>query len=513
MMLKIHLLKMCPMKTKQILLNRPQLVGALSTQKQKYFELGRGTGKTTYLGFHISQLLKQMPRASFALVGSTYSQILSRFLPAIKEGLELFGIYEGMDYVVGTSLGKKAGFRLPYQAPETYKNIIHFSNGCIFQLVSLDHRDSGRGLNSYAIIGDEAALLDDEKLAINVKNTNRAKKAIFKNAPLLHSEVFTSSTPLTKKGKWFTDMEEEARKHPEKVLFVKATAKENLHNLRSDYFEYMRQAYTNDVIYNAEMLNIRPKEITDGFYAQLNPDIHYYTDYDNSYLESLDLKDLNGKSFSCKQDRDINPKLPLIMSVDWGGNINTMTISQLQDNTYKIVKEFHVKSPKILDNLWLEEFLPYYASFPNKVVKFYFDRQGNSKTANSKYTFAEQAANLMRNAGWTVHLMTTGVNPEHLDKFRLINVMLRSDGRNRLPKIRINSANCSNLIISLERTEIRETSKGLEKDKRSERRKTVEQEHATHYSDTFDYPLYAMFNEKFKNGSRTNDDLPNDTLG
>jgi len=500
------------MKTTKVLLNPAQVAAALAPQKQKFLEWSRGSGKTTYLGFDTSQVLKQLPRASGALVGSTYSQILSRFLPAIKEGLEMFGIYENIDYVVGSMAGKKMGFKMPYQSPDAFNNIIHFSNGFIYQMVSLDHKDSGRGLNSYLIRGDEAALLDDEKLAINVRNTNRAKKAIFKNAPLLHSEVFTSSTPLTKKGKWFTDMEEVARKNPTEVAFIKATAHCNLHNLRSDYFEYMRQAYTNDVIYNAEMLNIRPKEITDGFYAQLNEDIHYYTDYDNSYLEGLDLKTLDGKSFSCKQDRDVNPNKPLIISVDWGASINTLTVSQLQDNTYKVLKEFYVKTPKILDHLFLEEFIPYYSSFPHKTIKFYGDRAGNSKVANSKLTFVQQASQILRDAGWKVHEMTVGTNPNYMDKFRLINVMLRDDGRKRLPKIRINSANCPNLIISLERAEIRDTSRGLEKDKRPEQRKSVEQQHATHFSDTFDYPIFSMFNETFMNTNRTSDDLPNSNL-
>ena len=240
-----------------------------------------------------------------------------------------------------------------------FNNIWHWANGCIFQFVSLDHKDSGRGLNSFAIRGDEAALFDDEKLAINVKNTNRAKKAIFKNAPLLHSEVFTSSTPLTKKGRWFTDMEEEATRNPGKIYFGKATAKVNIQNLRADYFEYMRQSYSNDIVYNAEMLNIRPKEITDGFYAQLTED-HYYTDYDNGLLEGLPLKDLDGKSFTCKQDLDLKRGQPLIMSVDWGANINAMTISQEQGDTYRVLKEFFVKSPRILNDLFLEEFIPYY---------------------------------------------------------------------------------------------------------------------------------------------------------
>lgn len=500
------------MKSNKILLNPAQIYAAMAPQKQKYLEWGRGTGKTTYLGYDFSQLLKQMPRASFAMVGSTYSQILSRFLPSIKEGLEMFGIHENIDYVVGTMAGKKMGYAMPFQSPDAFNNIMHFSNGCIFQFVSLDHKDSGRGLNSYAIRGDEAALLDDEKLAINVKNTNRAKKAIFKNASLLHSEVFTSSTPLTKKGKWFTNMEDEAKKKPKEVAFIKATAKCNLQNLRPDYFEYMRQAYTNDVIYNAEMLNIRPKEITDGFYAQLNPDTHYYTNYDNGYLESLDLKDLNGKNFNCKQDRDLTLNQPLTISVDWGANINTMTVSQLQDDTYRVLNEFYVKTPKILDHLFIEQFLPYYEAYPTKVIKFYCDRTGNSRVANSKHTFAEQAANILRNAGWKVHMMTVGVNPNYIDKFRLINVMLRDDGRKRLPKIRINEANCPNLVISLEHAEILEGQNGFQKDKRSERRKTVEQQHATHFSDTFDYPLFAMFWESFNNASRTNDDLPNSNL-
>ena len=500
------------MKTNKVFLNAAQIAAAFSFQKQKYLEWGRGTGKTTYLGYDTSQLLKQMPRGSFAMVGSTYSQILSRFLPAIKEGLELFGIYENIDYVVGSMAGKKMGFKMPFQAPDAFNNIIHFSNGCIFQMVSLDHKDSGRGLNSYAIRGDEAGLFDDEKLAINVKNTNRAKKEIFKNASLLHSEVFTSSTPLTKKGKWFTDMQDYAMRNPKEAIFIKATAHCNLHNLRSDYFEYMKQAYTNDVIYNAEMLNIRPKEITDGFYAQLNPDIHYYTNFDNSYLETLDLKKLDGTSFNCKQDADLDVTKPLIISVDWGANINTLTVSQHQDKEYRVLKEFYVKSPKILDHLFLEEFIPYYDSYPNKTIRFYGDRSGNSRVANSKFTFAEQAAQLLRNAGWKVHLMTVGNNPSYMDKFRLINVMLREDGRGRLPKIRINSANCPNLIISLEHAEIIDTSAGLKKDKRSEQRKSVEQQHATHFSDTFDYPIYSLFAELFSNQLKSTEDLPNSTL-
>ena len=153
-----------------------------------------------------------MPGATFALVGSTYQQILSRTLPSTKEGLAVLGIFENYDYVVGKN-GSRFGFKEPIQAPDKWENVIHFSNGSIFQLVSLDNANSSRGLNAFGVIGDEAALFDPEKLFISVKTTNRAKKARFKHATLLGAEIYASSTPLTKKGKWFTDMEEVAKKN------------------------------------------------------------------------------------------------------------------------------------------------------------------------------------------------------------------------------------------------------------------------------------------------------------
>lgn len=141
------------MRVKKVILNIAQILAAMAPQKQKFLEWGRGTGKTTFFGYDTISLVKQMPRASFAFVGSTYSQILSRFMPAIKDGLELFGVYEGVDYVVGSMAGKKMGFQMPFQSPDAFNNIWHWANGCIFQFVSLDHKDSGRGLNSYAIRG------------------------------------------------------------------------------------------------------------------------------------------------------------------------------------------------------------------------------------------------------------------------------------------------------------------------------------------------------------------------
>lgn len=500
---------------KQVIqLNLAQLVAVMAQQKVKMLIWGRGTGKSTILAYFMVLMVKYFPKATFILVGNTYSQILTNTLKSTKNGLKLFGFYEGLDYIVGSSMGKRMGYKMPNEKPDKWENIIHWSNGTVFQLVSLDNANSGRGINSSGILSDETALQDEEKLAISVKNTNRSipQGIIYKNHPLLFSETYVTSMPITKKGKWVLKYKELAQQKPDDYFYQLANAKSNLHNLRGDYFEYMRQSYADDVTYNAEMLNVQPREITDGFYAQLNPEKHYYVDYDNGYLETIPLTNIDGTHFNWKQDRDLKTAQPLMISVDWGANINCLTVLQHTDKVVRFVKEFYVKTPKILDHLFLEEFIPYYDSYPTKVIKMYYDRTGNSRTANSKHTFAEQAAIILRNAGWKVHLMTVSVNPSHIDRFRLINVMLRDNGIKRLPAIRINEANCPNLIISLEHAEIKETASGLEKDKTSERRKSVEQQHATHFTDTFDYPLYALFWEMFNNMSRTSEDIPNNTL-
>lgn len=509
-------------KRGKITLNFAQMVAIMAKAKVKFLEWGRGTGKSTILAYFMLMMVKHLPRATFILVGNTYAQVLSNTLKSTKAALEFFGIYEDIDYVVGSSQGKRMGFKMPYEKPNHWKNIIHFSNGTVFQLVGLDNPNSsngGRGINSSGILADEAALLDNEKLSINVKNTNRASKSgIYGDSPWLLSETYVSSTPLTKKGKWFIEGEELARKQPDKYFFHSATAHWNLDNVRSDYFEYMRDSYSSELIYNAEMLNIRPKEIADGFYPQLTED-HYYTNKDNDYLESIPLCDINGdpltnddKHFNSKQDADVIKSEPLIISVDWGANINAMTVHQLQDNTWYVLKEFFVKSPKILDHLFIEEFLPYYSSHQNKTVYFYYDRTGNNRTANSKMTFADQAKEIMENHGWIVHNMTTGLNPSYIDKFRLLNIMFKDDGRKQLPKIRINKTNCPNLIVSMEHAEAYDRGRGLEKDKRSEQRKGVEQEHATHLSDTFDYPIFEMFWDKYVGNYVKTEDLPISTF-
>lgn len=474
----------------------------MSYQKQKYLEWGRGTGKSTILGWYMKEFVRQMPRATFFLVGETYTQILNRTLPSTKEGLEMFGLHEGVDYFINAK--PPSHFERPYQAPTSYSHFICFSNGAGFHLVSQDRPGTGRGLNTYGGIGDEAALLDKEKLFNDVQTTNRAKKARFSKAPLLNAEIYASTTPMTKTGRWFIQQEKEARREPNEVFFSRANALANKQHLSAGWFKKMKRESPTQMHYEAEVLNIRPKAVTNGFYPQLNSNRHYYNaEYDYSRIKNYSTEEQGEivRSLSCLTDKDLDLDSELIMSVDWGANINSMVISQYIGGQYRILKSFFVKSPKILTHLWEEEFLPYYRNHRRRVIKFYYDRNGNSRVANSNKTFAEQAIELMRADNWRVHQMTQGLDPYHNDKYFVINKVLLRDQLD-LPQIRINKQNNPDLIIALEHTEAKEGRNGIEKDKRSEKRKSVSPEHATHLTDAFDIPIYSLFKGKVRTSAK-----------
>lgn len=247
-----------------------QMTGIICNQRYGIpnitIEAARGSGKSTVLGWFIKEAVRQMPRSTGVIVGETFVQIKSRTLPSTKEGMEMFGLFEGIDYVVGRC-GKDLGFAMPFQAPDSWANVIHFSNGAIAIMVSLDNPNSGRGLNAYWVIGDEAALLTYERLFNNVLTTNRAKKAQFKGKSMLHAQIFVSSVAMTKKGEWFTNMEklmldeikEKIPLNKRKYAFIKASALVNKHNLKDGWIEDMKKQSLSRILFEAEIMNIRPR--------------------------------------------------------------------------------------------------------------------------------------------------------------------------------------------------------------------------------------------------------------
>lgn len=465
------------MSKKQIELNIAQLYLVTAKQRIKVLEGGRGIGKSTILAYQIKEVITQMPRSYNVIVGETYMQILTRTLPSTIFGLEMFGLIKEQHFVVGERGPKH--WPEPYTPPLNYKHVIHFYTGAVYVLVSQDRPGSGRGQNVDSILGDEAALLDGEMLYNDVILTNRGNLHRYKTH-LHHSVLFTSTTPMSKKGRWMFDYEKQARSNPDEYFYLLAPATVNIHNLGQRYFVEAKRAAPSKIHYEAEILSIRPPSIANGFYPTLTKD-HYYYAHSETYFGSIDSK---VESVDCRIDTDLDPTLPLCVGIDWG-TFNSMVVFQVKGKTIHVLKSFWVQNPRILDDMIKEDFLPYYRHHKTKRIYMYYDRNGNARRPAARTTLAEHAQQLFEKGGWSVIRKTTGLDAKHDEKYHLIARAFKEDDA-RLPKIRINKPNNQDLIVSLENAEARESTGQIKKDKRSEQRKTVKQQHATHLSDAFD---------------------------
>ena len=195
----------------------------------------------------------------------------------------------------------------------------------------------------------------------------------------------------------------------------------------------------------------------------------------------MDLNIEDGKK-DCQWDKDCKTSLPINISHDWGA-FNSITIDQFVPsvNTVYFINAMHVSHPLFIDDL-ANMFVKYYATHHKKVVYQWGDKSGNKKEGNSKDTYFQQFAAILRKAGWSVRRQKIG-DIEHLARHRFI-IKLHKEDDPRLPKIMHNLNNCNDLRIALESAPM----KGSKKDKRSELNPAIKQEHATHLTDAFIRP-------------------------
>lgn len=454
-------------------------------------EAGRGAGKSTAISDWSAEVVYNMPRSNNLLIGETYQQILTRTLPSTILGWENLGMFQGLHYFVGKKAPAKWKWKLPYQPPKKFENAICFHNGTIYTLISQDKGNDGRGLNSDSQIKDEAGILDRQKLEQNTDPTQRGSKLdLFEDKLMFLSDLSVSTTPLTQKGNWFLAKEEYARKYPEKAFFLSATCTVNKKNLPKDYLPNAK-AKMLEWIFNAEYLNIRPRQIKGGFYPLLDQTKHTFNKFNYDYYQKI------GQAVDCRGDGDLSKKHPLILGVDWGAAINCLVACQHVGKEFRALKSMYALGDKkeIQDDLFAE-FDKYYAHHKksNNTIYLWYDNMGNNNTGNTKYTRAQQAQRQLNALGWRVILKTKGGrNPDHDKKHILWNAILKED-HHRLPTFRMNYANCKELWVSMFNAKaIMGNRDEIKKDKREERSGSILRQHATDLSDAIDAAIYGMF--------------------
>lgn len=493
---------------KTVTLNIPQAMAAMASHKNLYLEWARGTGKTTFLGYRAKRITEQMPRCTGLLIGPSYNFLLSRIVPSLVQGLEMFGLYQDLHYFIGKQppLRWRSGWTKAYQPPEKWNNYITFWNGVGFHLISHDLPDDGRGLNTDVQIGDEAAILDPKKLEANTNATLRGTNVReFRDIQLFGASLFVSSTPITPEGQWFIEREELAKSNPKEYAFISATSRYNKQNLMAGYLEKAREEALSEYIYLAEYENVRPKFTKDGFYGLLDPDEHLYT-AQAPRQRTFNSEDLP-KNPDCSFDTDLIKALPLILSIDWGGAINCLTVNQhiASLKEYRTLKSMYVlgEDQKIQDDLF-NDFHAYYKlhQTSNKNIYLWYDASGNHRTGNTRFTRAEQARQQLIALGWHVHLMDPHriINVIHEDKHLLWETILRGD-HPALPRYRMNRHNAKDCYISMKFAKTKLGSRGEVKKNKSSEKSAKRREHATDLSDANDIALFGMFYHLLRYGS------------
>lgn len=470
-----------------------QVLFMMSKHKLTALDWGRGTGKSIILAYRIMQFVYNLHRSKIAMPGETYKQLLTRTLPSTIEGLELLGFKKGVHFFVGGRSPKQWKWPEAYQPPLDYDGVITFYTGATFQLISLETDTGGRGPNYDGIIGDEAGLNDVTRLSNNVLASNRGNMDRYNNHWLHHSILFASSTPQTKKGRWFLDQKDAAIENPNEVLYLQAPSTMNAHNLGEDFFKTCRRLMT-ELQYNAEILCIRPESVENGFYPNFNEELHTYDASNINYLFGLGSDTDELKNITSKSDSDIRNDYPIDIACDWGVNINCMVCGQDAQlgNQYNLINALFVKSPQTLRELGTK-FCDYYANHSKKVVNFYYDHTAIFKDASRTTSFADEFTKVLQDRGWEVRREYVGQAPSHGVRYLFFSIVHKEDGTGSTPRLRYNKNNCSNLIVSTQQAGAYEGKEGIKKDKRPEQHKNAIHEELTHFTDAKDTLVYFKF--------------------
>lgn len=476
------------------------IADAMPTVKNIDLEWSRGTGKTTVLASFTRRIMRDLPRGAFQWEVPTYQKFLTEIIPAFIHGLEMQGLYKDLHYFIGRRPPARWNWPEPYKPPARYDNFIVFYNGFGINLLSQDNPGAGRGLSTDGRIVSEAVMLNKRKLdeesgpAIRGSNMRALGGKRF-----FDFRIMESSTPLTEDGGWFIEREALALQEPGKHRFLRANCVENIELgwLKPDYLTEARRTSTDPITFEAEYLNIRPKLTRGGFYALLDTERHTYTNYDYNRHYTPDAIGVKPDS---RGDADCDPRLPLLVGMDFGAAINSLVVGQRNDIEFRLLKNFYAKgSDGESQDDAINRMLDYYEHHECKEIQFVHDASGSFSTGNTKVSRAIQAEQIMRARGWKViRLSVQGTNPRHSEKYRLWELILE-EKHPRLPRFRINRDNAKETFISMSRAKLKKGDRGdIKKWKGQERVDNPNRELATDLSDALDYLVFQLFNQLSK---------------
>lgn len=476
---------------------------AIAANKE-YVVAPRGWGKSE--GIDAPRTIRNvlaMPRSCGALLSPTYGKLLRNTLPAVCRALERLGYKRNIHYFVGKKADKKMNFKLPHTEPFDWEYTIHWFNGSVQHLISFDRPMSANSMSLDYIMGFEAKFLNYDKIKSEVLPANRGNIDLYGSCPWHHGQIFTTDMPTSKLGSWIFDKEKDndtelidlirslyketkrlereginpqrAKKLREELNFFRSKATlyheadpiDNIDLLREQFFRDMKRDLP-PFLYRTSILNQRIRKLENGFYSALNEKVHYYDNYNNGYLETLNYDFDKAVETDCRQDGDMVWDKPLYITLDYNANINWLVVSQpdYDSNIHRTLKSFFVKGEKRVHAL-LTIFHTYYQIRSNRDVIYYFNQTAlQGAYAISGETFSDFVIKTLSDFGWSINSVYMGQAFNHQVKHRYINDALK--GVNYLMP-QFNRDNNEELIAAMEQTGVRVGENGFKKDKSGEK--------------------------------------------
>lgn len=497
---------------------------------------GRGFGKGAIQARRLQECFQGMPGSMGGFVSPSVKRCLTNILPSMLIHLERWGFKRDLHYIVGKKPWKALHWKSPIFTPANWENTISFYNGSVCNIISQDRPGTSNSMSLDYIIIDEGKFINFEQLKDETFQANRGNEQFFHDFPLHHGMTITSDMPITKKGSWFlnykeqsdpelievieglvyaryravrqlkampsrrADIEKKIERIDAKLSFFRSKCllyKEfsSIQNLALLGDEFIRRAKRDlpPLTFMTSIMCIRIDISTDGFYGGMREDVNLYTAPSSKLaLQDIRAEEGGGIPNDCRQDSDLDQRLPIIISFDANENINWMVCSQVgRDGKLRVLKSFFVKYERKIPEL-IDDFNDYYQYHKRRQVIFYYDATflpQNYGTHN--LNIRDTIKHCLKQHQWSIREKYIGKPMSHILKNALINDMFRGRAEHQ---VLINRDNNPDLLISI-------TSAGVyngKKDKRGEKLAETEEdklESRTDGSDAFDTTCIGV--EKF----------------
>ena len=443
---------------------------------------GRGSGKTTVEGGEQYRNMQQMPRSKGFIASSTYAQLLNSTLPAVEMKWTEMGLVEGEDYVIGIRPPKT--FEKALDEPRNYTNVISFQNGRRIQLMSMDRPDLQRGGTFTDGALDEAALVSHDHVTRVMIPSLRGMIREF-NTPLRGVFRAYTSIPWKPSGYWALDYEAKAQSDPGMYHWEEASAYDNIDVLGADYLARL-EAELPYLEFVVEVMNQRVRKVSDAFYHKFDPEAHSYS------VRYLYDEGARGIITNGVMDPHYKQDNVLDLSFDFSGYFNCATAWQdghITDGRNKrraeyCLHQFFVKSEEGKVAELVDKICAHYIRHKFKLVRLWGEPRGHDPKPDTPRTMFQQIQDRFISNGWQVEIrVKPGQAKAHKERNYYLNEVL-AETNAALPVVRFNDATCKDAIIALQVTAVKDD---FQKDKSKESDRAFPQEHAPHFTDTFDY--------------------------